>query len=161
WLSVEDSHFDQAKILANDKQVFINTTQGNGNSSSLHSIDKEWRFQDVQVSRYANSHTMQIKFDLASDEGLNLGGWTLDDVCVVAVTSSVCGDGIKSPTEECDDGPNNADAPGACRTWCHVPTCGDGIVDEGEQCDGGPGGSSSCTPTCMNVEDNSGCCSAD
>ena len=47
-----------------------------------------------------------------------------------------CGDGIvNSPTEECDDGENNANVPDACRTDCLLPKCGDGILDSDEECD--------------------------
>ncbi len=37
--------------------------------------------------------------------------------------------------EECDDGPDNALEPGACRPDCTLPVCGDGIVDTDEECD--------------------------
>ena len=43
-------------------------------------------------------------------------------------------------TEECDEGDDNADVPGAaCRTTCLRPHCGDGVldVDLGEECDDG------------------------
>ncbi len=41
-----------------------------------------------------------------------------------------CGDGIVTGTEQCDEGPNNSNAPDAtCRTDCRFRRCGDGIVD--------------------------------
>ena len=51
-----------------------------------------------------------------------------------------CGDGIRHPAEECDDGALNSNtAPNACRTNCTYPGCGDGIVDSefSEECDDG------------------------
>ena len=50
-----------------------------------------------------------------------------------------CGDGFLdlAEGEQCDDGPNNANAPDACRLDCKNPTCGDGITDGGEACDDG------------------------
>ena len=36
WLAVEDSHFDQAQITANDKKAWINFTQNKGDSSAIH-----------------------------------------------------------------------------------------------------------------------------
>jgi len=51
---------------------------------------------------------------------------------------SVCGDGLTSGAEECDDGAANSEDPDAgCRTDCTAQTCGDGIVDPGfgEQCE--------------------------
>lgn len=50
---------------------------------------------------------------------------------------AVCGDGIMSGAEECDDGPMNSDSTyGGCTTRCTLgPHCGDGTVDQGEECD--------------------------
>ncbi|MDD5469927.1 MAG: DUF4215 domain-containing protein [Candidatus Peribacteraceae bacterium] len=49
-----------------------------------------------------------------------------------------CGNGALDPREECDDGPGNANVPGAlCRTDCSRAGCGDGIIDPGEECDDG------------------------
>jgi len=49
----------------------------------------------------------------------------------------VCGDGIVSLGEECDDGTNDGGY-GECEPGCKVgPRCGDGIQQEGEDCDDG------------------------
>jgi fibro-slime domain-containing protein len=49
----------------------------------------------------------------------------------------VCGDGIVSLGEECDDAENDGGY-GECEPGCKVgPRCGDGIVQEGEDCDDG------------------------
>ena len=76
--------------------------------------------------------------------------------------NSICGDGIKSPTERCDDGAANADKPDTCRTYCQKPACGDGIVDQSEECDQGLEGTNECSPTCQHIEPPTlgGCCSA-
>jgi uncharacterized protein (TIGR03382 family) len=163
WLAVEDSHFDQARITVGDQMAWINSTQNMGDSSAGQHIDREWRFQDVPVSGYQTGHTLDIAWDLTSDEGLQFGGWAIDDVCVVANTSGVCGDAVVTVHETCDDGANNADRPNACRTWCQLPMCGDGIVDDGEACDRGPTGNGECTNTCELVQPPSlgGCCSAE
>jgi len=162
WLAVEDSHFDQARISVGGKQAWVNFTQNMGDSSSAQHIDREWRFQDVSVSGYQSGHTLDITWDLSSDEGLQFGGWALDDVCVVANIHSVCGDGVRTAHEACDDGAANADEPNACRTYCQPPSCGDKIVDRGEECDDGPAGDGYCTSTCQLVGPPSlgGCCSA-
>ncbi|HMG24704.1 MAG TPA: hypothetical protein VK607_25380, partial [Kofleriaceae bacterium] len=151
WLAVEDSHFDQARISVGGKQAWVNFTQNMGDSSSAQHIDREWRFQDVSVSGYQSGHTIDITWDLSSDEGLQFGGWALDDVCLVANVHSVCGDGVLGAHEACDDGAGNADEPNACRTYCQTPACGDEIVDRGEQCDDGPTGDGHCTSTCQLV----------
>ena len=58
--------------------------------------------------------------------------------------SAICGDGILSFGEECDDGVNDGGY-GECDVGCKLgPFCGDGIVQEPEHCDTGPGGNSEC-----------------
>ncbi len=162
WLAVEDSHFDQARVTVGGQQAWINFTANMGDASATQHIDREWRFHDVPLSGYQPGHTLDIAWDLTSDEGLQFGGWALDDVCVVANVNSVCGDGVVGPHEQCDDGPANADAPDACRTYCQLPTCGDQIIDKGEECDNGPAGDDSCTADCKLVKPPAlgGCCSA-
>ena len=64
----------------------------------------------------------------------------------------VCGDGVISGSEECDDGAQNMDGVyGACTTQCkYGPYCGDGNVDSpNEACDDGAknGASYSTSPT--------------
>ncbi|MGE0872179.1 MAG: DUF4215 domain-containing protein [Kofleriaceae bacterium] len=79
-----------------------------------------------------------------------------DGVCFVG---PMCGDGIISGSEACDDGADNADQPDHCRTSCQVPTCGDHIVDSNEQCDRGPG-DDTCSATCLAFDSSDGgCCS--
>ncbi len=61
--------------------------------------------------------------------------------------SAVCGDGILSFGEECDDGVNDG-GHGECDVGCKLgPFCGDGIVQGTEHCDNGPGGGPGC-PGC-------------
>jgi hypothetical protein len=160
WLAVEDSHFDQAQVTVNGKRAWVNFDSNMGDSSSIHHIDREWRFHDVAISNVAFSTKLKIAFDLGTDEGLQLGGWQIDDLCVVANVNSICGDGIKSPTEQCDDGPSNANTAGACRTYCQFPACGDLVVDTNEECDDGTEGSNDCTAECIRSDTTlSGCCS--
>jgi len=106
-------------------------------------------------------HIYKVVWDLATDEGLQLGGWHIDDVCVVASLDSICGDGVRSPYEQCDDGDANSDGAGStCRTWCQKPQCGDGIIDTLEECDPGPDGSDDCSAQCTFINDDGGCCSS-
>jgi fibro-slime domain-containing protein len=55
--------------------------------------------------------------------------------------ASVCGDGVKTRTEACDDGAaNNTGGYGKCSADCTLgPRCGDGVVQaaQGEDCDDG------------------------
>ncbi|HEY0463804.1 MAG TPA: DUF4215 domain-containing protein [Polyangiaceae bacterium] len=66
--------------------------------------------------------------------------------------SAVCGDGILSFGEECDDGVNDGGY-GECDVGCKLgPFCGDGVVQEPEEaCDLGPGGGIQC-PGCRQLE---------
>jgi fibro-slime domain-containing protein len=92
---------------------------------------------------HAERHTGFSNFDLT------LGGFvSKKDVCV-----SVCGDGVRTPDEVCDDGVNNG-AYGTCAPGCvRAPSCGDGVVqtDDGEACDDGhnlDGYGTGCAPGC-------------
>ncbi len=161
-LSVEDSHFDQARITVNGAEVWLNATADAGDSSSLQHIDKEWVFQDVLLTGPDHGQPMRVRFELETDAGLEYGGWAIDDVCIVANATSVCGDGVRSPTETCDLGAENADEPDKCRTWCQTPMCGDFIVDANEQCDAGSEGSERCDTSCATIllPEEAGCCSS-
>lgn len=156
YLAVEDGYYDHARITANDAVVWSNRAAANAEASSVHHIDREWRFHDVPLSAAIFGHTLRVAWNLNSDEGLNLGGWALDDVCIVANPTSICGDGVQSPTEQCDAGLENADAPDVCRTFCKLPVCGDHIVDSGEQCDAGAAGTADCSPDCKTLPAASG-----
>ncbi len=66
--------------------------------------------------------------------------------------TSICGNGVREGTEQCDDGnTNNNDL---CSNTCRSATCGNGVREGTEQCDigannGKPG--SSCTAQCLNA----------
>jgi MYXO-CTERM domain-containing protein len=160
WLNVEDAFFDQGTVYANNSIAWQNFNSDEGNSSALHHTDKEWRFHDVPVSRFVGADgTVQIKYELSSDGGLEFGGWNIDDFCIVANTASVCGDGSITGVETCDDGASNSDEADACRSNCQLAACGDGIIDSGESCDDGNGiNDDDCDNTCGFVAgDGSGC----
>jgi len=65
----------------------------------------------------------------------------------------ICGDGIVTLGEECDDGKNDGGY-GQCGPRCQLgPRCGDGIRNGSEQCDDGDGkntgGYGKCAPGCV------------
>lgn len=70
---------------------------------------------------------------------------------VVGTASPMCGNGIKEPGEECDDG--NAHGMDGCSAACkieHLCCCGDGHLDPGEACDDGNNvDGDSCSADCL------------
>ncbi len=89
WLNVEDGHFDQGSILSNDQPVWTNLDSQQGDGSDTHHVDGEWRFSDVDLSSTISPQgTVQLTFQLTSDAGVQMGGWTIDDLCVVAYEGS-------------------------------------------------------------------------
>jgi fibro-slime domain-containing protein len=85
----------------------------------------------------------------ASNFNLSLTGF----VKAKSECTSVCGDGVVTPDEECDDGTNNADdAYNGCTTTCERSAfCGDGTVNGPEACDDGVNLSQyeGCAPGCV------------
>lgn len=104
WLNVEDAHFDQATIYANDEQAWQNLDSDNGDQSNTQHTDREWRFHDIDLTPYVKNNQVQIKYEIASDQGLNMGGWTLDAFCVVGAKKSDSPDPCLAGA--CDDGGN-------------------------------------------------------
>ncbi len=99
WLAVEDALYDQATIAVNGTTVWTNAKTDNG---MLDHVDREWRFHDVDLTAYA-SKPVFITWGMASDISRELGGWSLDEVCVVGLGKHPrCGDGIVDLGEECD-----------------------------------------------------------
>ena len=83
WLTCEQGFYDHANIYANGTQLWTNPPDGmNG---SKHMLDAEWRFQDLDLTPTVANGKVQVKFELASDPGLEFGGWTIDDFCIVGI----------------------------------------------------------------------------
>ena len=122
WLGVEDGFYDKAKVLANGTEVWKNYTSVSEPQSGVSHIDREWRFQDVDLKEQAAAGKVKLRFELTADEGLELSGWTLDDVCVVAATGAAltCGNNTTDDGETCDDG-NRIDGDG-CSANCQDET---------------------------------------
>lgn len=99
WLAVEDALYDQATIAVNGTTVWTNKKTNDG---SLDHIDREWRFQDIDVTSHAATPVF-ITWAMASDISRELGGWSLDEVCLVGLGKHPrCGDNIVDVGEECD-----------------------------------------------------------
>jgi cysteine-rich repeat protein len=159
WLTVEDGFFDQGNIYANNTLVWTNFNSMSESASTIHHVDREWRFHDVPLAGSITDGTVQIKYELSTDRGLQMGGWTIDDFCVVANANAICGDEELYGPEQCDEGSANANEPDACRTNCLLPTCGDGILDTGESCDDGNSiNGDGCESTCLLPNEDQGDC---
>jgi len=107
WLTVEDGFFDQANIAVDGSPVWNANASGDEEQATFHHIDKEWRFHDVDLTALAGDGQVQVVFALTTDGGLELGGWTIDDFCVVGVQSTggpFCGNAVIDGGEGCDDG---------------------------------------------------------
>jgi cysteine-rich repeat protein len=160
WLTVEDAFFDKATIYANGQQAWRNFDSEQGDQSATQHTDREWRFSDVPVSDFITDGKLDVKFELSSDGGLEFGGWTVDDYCVVAASGSICGDGVMTGAETCDAGDDNNDEDAdACRSNCRIAHCGDGVVDSGEVCDdGNTMDGDGCSADCADGGDDGGDC---
>ena len=138
WLTVEDATFDKASIASNGTEVWSNLLHGTAQDGSdeINHLDKEWVFEDVDLTPTIKDGKVQLTFGLTSDQGEDFGGWTIDDVCVVAVAPAPPGPGV----------------------------CGNGTVDSGETCDDGnttdgDGCSATCQTEATPPKDDGGCCS--
>ncbi len=122
WLTVEDGTYDQAQIIANGSDVWHNVASASG---LIDHIDLEWRFQDVDLTPNVSEGQIQVSWSLTSDAVFELGGWNLDDVCLVGLSKlPKCGDGILDPDEQCDDG-NDFDGDG-CSSDCKLEVTASG-----------------------------------
>lgn len=90
WLNVQSAPFDEARILVNGHPVWTNPA-----GESVR--DREWRMEDVDLSPFADGRRIRVAFDLKTDATISRGGWTIDDVEIVA-------HGTRSPVESCDAG---------------------------------------------------------
>lgn len=85
-LAVEDAAYDQARVVVNGEEVWANDAVGDG----VFFEDAGWVFHEVDLGRPG---TVQVRFELTSDAGFDLGGWTIDDVCFVAPSTGKGGAG--------------------------------------------------------------------
>jgi len=121
WLTVEDGANDQATIAVDGAVAWAN-------DPTLDHIDRQWRLHVLELPPGPHA----ISWQLASDrDSIELGGWTLDDVCIVGVGKiATCGDGVVDDGEQCDDG--NTTPGDGCSATCTVEiTAGGGGCNAG------------------------------
>jgi cysteine-rich repeat protein len=137
WLDSEDAAYDPASIIVNGSKMFENFASPGMPTTTVDFTDKEWRFADVDLSGVATAAAggpLTLTFEQDSDRGINMGGWTVDDVCIVALADSnpaLCGNNTIDPGEQCDDG--NTAAGDGCSAMCQPETtaCADGSTSCG------------------------------
>jgi hypothetical protein len=86
WLGVYDGAQDRATIYVNEAPVWQNATTGSEDDGTPAHRDAEWRFEDIDISSFVrpDATTVQVRFELESDKTQQLGGWNVDDFCIVA-----------------------------------------------------------------------------
>lgn len=79
WLQVEDGYYDQATFYVNDAPAWQNHASG-ASAGDEATEDGDWILHTTRVDGVAGSVT--LGWEIASDQGLEFGGWNIDDVCV-------------------------------------------------------------------------------
>jgi len=81
WLNVEDGLYDHATVIADGNPVWINWDSAGGVE---HTQDRQWAAEAVDLQGAGDDGSVQVSWQIDSDEGLQMGGWTIDDVCLYA-----------------------------------------------------------------------------
>lgn len=79
WLGVEDGRWDTAAVSVNGEVLWENHASSGGEE---HHLDQAWIGHPILLDDPGASVT--IRWSLESDQALHFGGWTLDDVCLMA-----------------------------------------------------------------------------
>lgn len=84
WLHVEDAFYDQARILADGEVVWTNH-ESSQELGDEHHLDDRWVTHVVPLNgAEQDDQAVRVSWEILSDGGLTFGGWTLDDVCIMA-----------------------------------------------------------------------------
>lgn len=141
WLTVEDGFYDQAYIEADGDIAWSNFASDWDGEATVHHRDGQWVFHDVDLTPWVADGQVELGFRLQTDGGLEMGGWTIDELCVMgylpsAVPPIACGNGLLEGAEQCDDG-NTSDGDG-CSALCLVesPSTSGGTSSSGGGDDG-------------------------
>jgi MYXO-CTERM domain-containing protein len=122
-LTVVDGFLDSATISANGQPLFENIGLSPGSQTLTMHTDREWRFKDIDLTGKVPNGKLKLKFGIEPHDQFGfpeLGGWNLDDVCIVEAVAPSCGDTFVDAGEACDDG-NVVDGDG-CSATCQTET---------------------------------------
>jgi MYXO-CTERM domain-containing protein len=106
WLTVEDGYYDQATILADGEAVWSNW--GTKKDGVEHHEDDQWMPHAVALPTQTEDQRVQISWEIKSDQGLSMGGWNIDDVCIfspatadnrLGITDFLASDGLQGEIE--------------------------------------------------------------
>jgi MYXO-CTERM domain-containing protein len=84
WLTVEDGLFDRAWVEVNGTLIWENIAGANQNDASSNHEDTHWAFRSYNVTDLVDEGAIEVEWHLETDQGLTMGGWTIDDVRVLA-----------------------------------------------------------------------------
>ncbi len=83
WLTVEDGFYDNAFITADNQDVWTNHGT-NDNQGDEHHVDRQWSVHNVDLGNTTADGQVQLTWNILSDQGLQMGGWNVDDICLLA-----------------------------------------------------------------------------
>ncbi|HJN76446.1 MAG TPA: MYXO-CTERM sorting domain-containing protein [Myxococcota bacterium] len=98
WLTIEDGYYDSARVLVDGDTAWENhgTSQAVGDE---HHADEQWQLHTMRIADGDESGDIDIAWEIETDQGLAMGGWNIDDVCLYAV-------GYTEPPSETDPTPS-------------------------------------------------------
>ena len=97
WLTVEERSADRAAISIDGTIIWQNSAEG------FDHVDREWRFVDVPMPPGE-----RITFSIDANSELELGGWNLDDLCVVTYEPNACAGCEPPPSDGCCSSSGNS-----------------------------------------------------
>jgi hypothetical protein len=126
WLTVKDGIYDQASVIVNGQVMWQNASTDSSDGTLDHR-DAEWRFEDIDLSSLVKpgATTVQVRFELASHKSHPLGGWNVDDLCVVAWHQAAPPSAADAGADAAPDGGDGAATP-ASGCSCELPASPDG-----------------------------------
>ncbi len=112
WLSVEDGYYDHANIYADDALVWTN--HASDEDGGEHTADDRWMIENTVVA--TTGDTLELAWEIESDQGLEFGGWNIDDVCVygLVATSAATDDTGETPIDDSAAPADGEKANGGC-----------------------------------------------
>ncbi|MQG73725.1 MAG: choice-of-anchor B family protein [SAR202 cluster bacterium] len=83
WLSVEGAPYDKARIRVNGNLVWENPNSFVGD---FHTVDVGWNRHVIDISSIADGNSsVTVRFELETDNIMNLGGWGIDDLEILSI----------------------------------------------------------------------------